>query len=117
MKAVKQAEIAGSLRRRRETVGDVDLICSLKDTGATGEVSKAFTTFPEVERVLGQGSTKASIVTAGGLQVDLRIVPPESFGRRCSTYGIEGPQHPPARAGAGSWTDPERVGPLQAQRV
>jgi DNA polymerase (family 10) len=81
--AVGQAEVAGSLRRRRETIGDVDLICSLKGVsdGATGEsVSAAFVKFPEVERVLGQGSTKASVITAGGLQVDLRIVPAENFG-------------------------------------
>jgi DNA polymerase (family X) len=80
LKQVKQAEIAGSLRRRRETIGDVDLICSLKDQGAGAAVSEAFTKFPEVERVLGQGTTKASVLTAGGLQVDLRIVPPENFG-------------------------------------
>jgi DNA polymerase (family 10) len=80
MKQVKQAEIAGSLRRRRETIGDVDLICALKDDKAGGAVSEAFTQFPEVERILGQGTTKASVVTAGGLQVDLRIVPVENFG-------------------------------------
>ena len=82
MKQVKQAEVAGSLRRRRETIGDVDLICSLADHDpAAGEaVAAAFVKFPEVERVLGQGSTKASVVTAGGLQVDLRIVPAEHFG-------------------------------------
>jgi DNA polymerase (family 10) len=80
LKEVKQAEIAGSLRRGRETIGDVDLICTLNGT-ATGEsVSAAFVKFPEVERILGQGVTKASVVTAGGLQVDLRIVPPENFG-------------------------------------
>jgi DNA polymerase (family 10) len=80
LKEVKQAEIAGSLRRRRETIGDVDLICALKDVGAGQKVSSAFVKFPEVERVLGEGSTKASVITAGGLQVDLRIVPPENFG-------------------------------------
>ena len=66
--------------RRMDLIGDVDLICSLKDQGAGAKVSEAFCKFPEVERVLGQGTTKASIVTAGGLQVDLRIVPPENFG-------------------------------------
>ena len=77
---VKQAQIAGSLRRRRETIGDVDLICSLSD-GAAGEaVSAAFVKFPEVQRILGQGNTKASVLTVGGLQVDLRIVPVENFG-------------------------------------
>jgi len=77
---VKQAEIAGSLRRRRETIGDVDLICSLKDQSSGSVVSAAFVKFPEVERILGQGTTKASVITAGGLQVDLRIVPADNFG-------------------------------------
>ena len=80
LKEVKQAEIAGSLRRGRETIGDVDLLCSLKGSAAGDSVSAVFVKFPEVARILGQGSTKASIVTAGGLQVDLRIVPPENFG-------------------------------------
>src|SRR5918992_5956770 len=82
LKQVKQAEVAGSLRRRRETIGDVDLICCLKDnSGGDGTgVADAFVAFPEVERVLGQGSTKASVLTAGGLQVDLRIVPADNFG-------------------------------------
>ena len=80
MKAVKQAEIAGSLRRRRETVGDVDLICALKDPAAAMEVAEAFVKFPEVQKILGQGNTKASVLTAGGLQVDLRIVPTDNFG-------------------------------------
>jgi DNA polymerase (family 10) len=82
IKWVKQAEIAGSLRRRRETVGDVDLVCSLKDGDTTGgsQVTAEFVKFPEVQRILGQGTTKASVLTAAGLQVDLRIVPAENFG-------------------------------------
>jgi DNA polymerase (family 10) len=80
MKAVKQAEVAGSLRRRRETIGDVDLVCTLKDTSAADEIAQAFVSFPEVTKILGQGHTKASVLTAGGLQVDLRIIPPENFG-------------------------------------
>ena len=43
-------------------------------------MSAAFVKFPEVQHILGQGDTKASVLTAGGLQVDLRIVPPENFG-------------------------------------
>lgn len=77
---VKQAEIAGSLRRRRETIGDVDLICSLAGPSTGSEVSAAFVKFPEVQRILGQGNTKATVLTVGGLQVDLRIVPVENFG-------------------------------------
>jgi DNA polymerase (family 10) len=82
LKQVKQAEIAGSLRRRKETIGDVDLLCCLKDSagGDGAPVAEAFVAFPEVQQVLGQGSTKASVRTAGGLQVDLRIVPADNFG-------------------------------------
>ena len=80
MKLVKQAEIAGSLRRRRDTVGDVDLICALNDPSAGQTVSDAFVKFPEVQKINGQGSSKASVIIAGGLQVDLRIVPADSFG-------------------------------------
>lgn len=80
LKAVRQAEIAGSLRRRRETIGDVDLVCSLKDGSRGTEVAEAFVAFPEVQKVLGSGNAKASVITAGGLQVDLRMVPPECFG-------------------------------------
>jgi DNA polymerase (family 10) len=80
IKTVKSAEIAGSLRRRRETVGDVDLICSLKDGAAGQAISDTFVKFPTVQRILGQGPTKASVITTNGLQVDLRIVPSENFG-------------------------------------
>jgi len=84
---VSQAETAGSLRRRRETIGDIDLVCSLKNDSAAeakptaGEtVSAAFVKLPLVQRVLAQGPTKASILATRGLQVDLRIVPAENFG-------------------------------------
>jgi DNA polymerase (family X) len=80
---VERAEIAGSLRRRKETIGDVDLVCCLRagvPSSAGAEVTKAFTMFPGVERVLGQGPTKASILTVAGLQVDCRVVPEANFG-------------------------------------
>jgi DNA polymerase (family 10) len=79
---VKQAEIAGSLRRRRETVGDLDLVCALAEGKETAgdQVIAEFVKQPEVQRILGQGITRASVLTAGGLQVDLRIVPLENFG-------------------------------------
>jgi len=77
---VKQAEIAGSLRRRSETIGDVDLICSLKKEQDGEHVAKAFTHLPGIQRVLGQGATKASVLTDAGLQVDVRIVPAQHFG-------------------------------------
>ena len=80
IKHVKQAEIAGSLRRGRETVGDVDLVCTLTDGAKGTDVADAFTKFPEVQKILGSGNAKASVITAGGLQVDLRIMPPECYG-------------------------------------
>ncbi len=75
--AVEEAAYAGSLRRFRETIGDVDVLVAADDHEA---VTSAFLEHSEVERVLGSGDTKTSVVTRDGLQVDLRIVPPESFG-------------------------------------
>lgn len=70
-------EAAGSFRRGRETVGDLDLLCGAKDPAAA---VAAFSKLPRVLRVLATGPTKASVVLAGGVQVDLRAVPPASFG-------------------------------------
>lgn len=74
---VQKLEVAGSTRRRKETVGDVDLLVVATDGAA---VATAFTTHPEVTTVLGAGDTKASVVLRSGLQVDLRIVPEKSWG-------------------------------------
>ena len=75
---VTRLEVAGSLRRRKETIGDVDLIAECEGDG-TPAVDH-FVAFPGAVRVLGSGSTKGSIVLHSGLQVDLRVVPAESFG-------------------------------------
>lgn len=80
LKGVQQAEIAGSLRRRKETIGDVDLIVGVSDESLMSAITAAFSKFPQVDRVLTQGPSKASIVTEAGLQVDLRIVPGDNFG-------------------------------------
>ncbi|MFH1003205.1 MAG: DNA polymerase/3'-5' exonuclease PolX, partial [Chloroflexota bacterium] len=68
---------AGSLRRFRETIGDIDLVGTADNPP---EVIGAFTRLPMVREVLASGDTRASVVVAGGLQVDLRIVAPDSFG-------------------------------------
>jgi DNA polymerase (family 10) len=70
-------EPAGSVRRREETVGDVDLVAAGKNPEA---LVAAFAKLPAVERVLDSGDTKASVELYDGLQVDLRVVPPESYG-------------------------------------
>lgn len=69
--------VAGSLRRWRETIGDVDLLVAAEDPEP---VMEAFTRLPDVAEVILRGSTKTSIRTRDGLQVDLRVVPPERWG-------------------------------------
>ncbi len=88
---LKAAEPAGSLRRRKETVGDIDILATVQRRGAEGahpedeipggrEVVDAFTSLDNIAEVLAAGATKGSIRTREGLQVDLRVVRPESFG-------------------------------------
>jgi DNA polymerase (family X) len=77
VKGVSRVEVAGSFRRRKETVGDLDLLCAAADPEAP---LAAFTTFDPVEEVLAQGPTKAAVRLSTGLQVDLRIIPDEVFG-------------------------------------
>ncbi len=74
---VSKAVYAGSLRRCRETCGDLDLLVPAKDTA---EVVAAFTTLSGVEHVLAAGDTKGSVLFDGGRQVDLRVVPLKSLG-------------------------------------
>ena len=76
-RSIKQLEIAGSYRRGKETVGDLDIL--VESTDPT-EVTNRLAEFPSLEAVLGRGDTKMSVRLASGLQVDLRIVPSESFG-------------------------------------
>ncbi len=80
LKGVEIADIAGSLRRRKETIGDVDLIAGVVASVTMETITKAFTQFPGVARILGQGPSKASIVTDQNLQIDLRTVPVDHFG-------------------------------------
>jgi DNA polymerase (family 10) len=74
---VTAAEPAGSVRRWKETVGDLDLLVAAQDPSA---VLQAFTAFDEIERVLGQGDTKASVEVVGGLRVQAWVHPPDRFG-------------------------------------
>ena len=76
---IEEVVVAGSYRRRKETVGDLDIL-------VTGSASKslavmtAFANFPDVARIIEKGSTRSTIVLNNGMQVDLRYVEPRSFG-------------------------------------
>jgi DNA polymerase (family 10) len=74
---VKEVAFAGSLRRGRETIGDVDLLVA---TTKPAPVMDAFTSRPGVAKVLAHGETKSSVRLASGLQVDLRAVAPAAWG-------------------------------------
>jgi DNA polymerase (family X) len=73
----RRVAYAGSLRRMKETIGDVDLLVAGSDAPP---VMDAFVAHPSVSRVLAQGEAKSSIVTELGLQVDLRVVPEAAWG-------------------------------------
>jgi DNA polymerase (family 10) len=77
VKGVSRVEIAGSYRRCKETVGDLDLL-AIAPTGTA--IMRRFASYDEVSRVISQGDTRASVVLECGLQVDLRVVGPESYG-------------------------------------
>jgi DNA polymerase (family 10) len=74
---VKHLEYAGSLRRGCETIGDIDFVAVASNPA---KLSDAFTSMPLVSQVLGKGETKSSVRLNRNIQVDLRIVPEESFG-------------------------------------
>jgi DNA polymerase (family 10) len=76
-RGVKEAVVAGSYRRAKETVGDLDILVS---TTAASPVMERFTSYDEVKEVVSKGSTRATVILHSGLQVDLRVVPEESFG-------------------------------------
>jgi DNA polymerase (family 10) len=75
--SVGQVVVAGSFRRRRETVGDLDILVSCADGVA---VIDRFVRYDEVDQVLAKGPARSTVVLKAGIQVDLRVIPDESFG-------------------------------------
>lgn len=74
---VRRADVAGSFRRRRETVGDLDILVDADDSKP---VMDAFVNMDDVTDIMAQGSTKSSVRLKSNLQIDLRVVPTKSFG-------------------------------------
>ena len=75
--AVSRIEVAGSFRRRRDTVGDLDLLAISNDAA---QVMKRLVEYPHVAQTVGVGDTKTTVILHDGLQVDLRVLPEESYG-------------------------------------
>ena len=74
---VKQISEGGSLRRRKDTIGDIDLVAETSDPNA---LSEAFAELPQVQRVIESGGTMTSVLTRSGLRMDLRVAEPAHFG-------------------------------------
>lgn len=75
--AVLRIDPAGSIRRRKETIGDIDILAASQEAMT---VMDAFTTLAIVKRILAKGPTKSSVITHDNLQIDLRVVAPDSYG-------------------------------------
>ncbi len=74
---IKDVDLAGSIRRKKETIKDIDILCTAKKSDA---VMNKFVSLPQVKEILAQGETKSSVILDEGIQVDLRVIKPESYG-------------------------------------
>src|SRR5512143_3248284 len=88
---VEMAEAAGSLRRMRSTIGDLDFLAGAEAAYADA-IMQSFVHHPKVVRVLALGSTKSSVELGGALQADLRVVPPQRYGT-CLQYFTGSKEH------------------------
>jgi DNA polymerase (family 10) len=74
---VSEMEIAGSLRRRCESVGDIDILISCRKPG---EIMRRFLSYEDIDRVVAEGPTRSTVILHSQIQVDLRVVEERSFG-------------------------------------
>lgn len=76
VKGIKRVDIAGSIRRKLPTIGDIDILACGKDS----KIMDVFVKMPEVERILAKGPTKSMIVLKNNIQVDLRLIDEKGYG-------------------------------------
>jgi DNA polymerase (family X) len=79
---IVRLQVAGSLRRRRETIGDIDMVASVADSASDdvrGKIMDVFTSRPSVQAITGKGETKSSVVLSSGMNMDLRVVNDSQF--------------------------------------
>lgn len=76
-KGIQQVEVAGSFRRRKETVGDLDIVATCKKAA---DVMDRFVNYDEVKDIISHGPTRSSVKLRAGINLDLRVVPKNSFG-------------------------------------
>lgn len=74
---VQDIEIAGSYRRRQETIGDIDILITCEDSQ---KIMDKFVNYEDTQKILSKGETRSSIILKSGIQVDLRVVPQKSYG-------------------------------------
>jgi DNA polymerase (family 10) len=77
LKEVNKINFAGSLRRKKETIGDIDILVTSQKSE---KIMKTFTSLPQVKEILAEGPTKSSVITKDDIHVDVRVVEPISFG-------------------------------------
>ena len=94
VEGVERAELAGSLRRRRDTVGDIDVLVSARDSGP---VMEAFVGMSRVARIVGQGETKSSVEFVDGTRAQLWVHPPERWRERAILPPVTAPYPHPTR--------------------
>jgi len=77
LKEVNKINFAGSLRRKKETIGDIDILVTSQKSE---KIMKTFTSLPQVKEILAEGPTKSSVITKDDIHIDVRVVEPISFG-------------------------------------
>jgi len=83
---VGKTAIAGSLRRRKETIGDIDILVTVSTKSATNKVADFFASMPEVVTIFAKGPTKSMVKLKSSLDADLRVVPEKSYGAALSYF-------------------------------